>query len=106
VESLSVFGRYTRTNNDVEGWHFRLNRKARKSQLPFYLLIKLLHDEAIQVDITCQLVSENKLSRRERQKYRKEQVAIFSVWDKHINGLLSPFKLLKACSSDFRVGPK
>ena len=36
------------TNNDVEGWHLRLNRQASgKSQLPFYLLVKLLHKEAL-----------------------------------------------------------
>lgn len=35
------------SNNDVEGWHFRLNRQASgKSQLPSYILVKLLHKEA------------------------------------------------------------
>lgn len=41
-----VFGRSIRTNNDVEGWHHRLNKKARKGQLIFYLLVQLLHKEA------------------------------------------------------------
>ncbi|XP_078676410.1 uncharacterized protein LOC144913542 [Branchiostoma floridae x Branchiostoma belcheri] len=34
-----------RTNNDVEGWHTRLNLKAKKAALPLYLLIDLLHRE-------------------------------------------------------------
>ena len=32
-----------RTNNDVEGWHHRLNNRARRGQLQFYVLINLLH---------------------------------------------------------------
>ena len=36
----SVYGQAVRTNNDIEGWHNRINRRANgKSQLPFYLLI-------------------------------------------------------------------
>ena len=36
-----------RTNNDIEGWHLGLNRRAAgKSQLPLYLLISLLYREA------------------------------------------------------------
>ncbi|KAL3875495.1 hypothetical protein ACJMK2_033441 [Sinanodonta woodiana] len=46
VDSWSVYGRSIRTNNDVEGWHNRLNRRVRKGNLPFYLLITLLYKEA------------------------------------------------------------
>ena len=36
-----------RTNNDSEGWHNGLNRRASgRGQLPMYLLIKFLHKEA------------------------------------------------------------
>ena len=36
----SFYLQAVRTNNDVEGWHFHLNRGASgKSQLPFYLLL-------------------------------------------------------------------
>jgi len=34
----SVFGQSIRTNNDVEGWHYRMNHKGKRSSLPFYLL--------------------------------------------------------------------
>ncbi|KAG1675546.1 hypothetical protein GQR58_014656 [Nymphon striatum] len=37
LQSITVFGRSIRTNNDVEGWHNRINRRAKKSNLPFYL---------------------------------------------------------------------
>ena len=39
----SIFNQAVRTNNDVEGWHLRINSRARRSQLQFYVLIELLH---------------------------------------------------------------
>ena len=42
----SVFGKSVRTNNDVEGWHNRVNTHAQKSNLQFYLLIELMYKEA------------------------------------------------------------
>ena len=41
VPSWSVFNQAIWTNNDVEGWHHKLNWKARKGNLQFYLLITL-----------------------------------------------------------------
>ena len=71
-----------RTNNDVEGWYFRLNRQASgKSQLPFYLLVKLLHKEALLTSVQTGLESEKKLRRIQRNKYMKLQTKLFSLWD-------------------------
>lgn len=43
----SVFKQPIRTNNDIEGWHNALNRRADgQCRLQFYLLIELLHREA------------------------------------------------------------
>ena len=49
-ETWSVFNQSVRTNDDVEGWHRRLNGKAMKGQLNFYLLMQLLTSEAAVVD--------------------------------------------------------
>ncbi|MPD04759.1 hypothetical protein E2C01_100465 [Portunus trituberculatus] len=51
------------TNNVVKGWHHRINLKARKGQLNFYLLIKLLHDEAKLVTIQVYYLSDGKVLR-------------------------------------------
>jgi hypothetical protein len=40
---MSVFGKSVRTNNDVEGWHNRVNTHAQKCNLQFYLLIELMY---------------------------------------------------------------
>jgi len=45
-ECWSVYRRVIRTNNDVEGWHHRLNARARKNTLQFYVLVQLLYREA------------------------------------------------------------
>ena len=37
----SVFCQAVRTNNDVEGWHGKLNRHANKGNINFYLLAQL-----------------------------------------------------------------
>lgn len=52
-----------RTNNDVEGWHCRLNHKAKRASLNMYLLINLLHEESLLVDINLRLQDEGKICR-------------------------------------------
>ena len=92
----SVFGRSIRTNNDLEGWHNALNRRANgKSQLPFYLLIDLLHKEAKLALLQIRLVSEKKLKRIQRRKYRQLQNKIFCLWDQFNNGEKTARQLLK-----------
>ena len=42
ISSWCVFGQPIRTNNDVEGWHRRLNKKACDQTPPFYDLVRPL----------------------------------------------------------------
>ena len=57
----SIYMEKIRTNNDLEGWHHRLNYKAKRGQLQFYLLIELLHREGSLVTVQTKLVSTGKL---------------------------------------------
>ena len=60
-----------RTNNDIEGWHHALNRRAAgRCGLPFYLLVSLLNNEARLVSLQIRLVSERKLKRIQKAAYR------------------------------------
>ena len=44
MASWSVYGRPIRTNNDIEGWHKRLNNMAHSQQsVNLYKLVDLLH---------------------------------------------------------------
>lgn len=96
--SWSVYKRTVRTNNDVEGWHNRLNKTAGKSQLPFYVLLNILKNQAEDVDIALKLVSDRKLQRIQRKKYRTVQASIHSCWDRYCNGDLTTMELLNECS--------
>jgi len=65
----TAFMEPVRTNNDVEGWHRRLNQQAQRGQLAFYLLVRLLKNEADVVSLQARLVSAKKLKRFQRKKY-------------------------------------
>ena len=76
-ETWSVFGQVVRTNNDIEGWHGMLNRHAKRGNLNFYLMIRLLHEQALLVGMQVRLVSEEKLKRRQRKQYRQVEGKFF-----------------------------
>ena len=68
----------TRTNNDINGWHNALNRRASgRSGLAFYVLIELLHQEARLVEVQMRLVADRKLTRIQKKiKYRELQAKL------------------------------
>ena len=71
VKNWSVFMQPVRTNNDIEGWHNALNRRANgRCSLPFYVLIELPNREARLVEVQMRLVADHKLTRIQRKKYR------------------------------------
>jgi len=60
-----------RTNNDCEGWHYRLNAKAKHGRLNLYQLVQLLSTEASLVSIQVRLLSEGTTTRLQRSSYNK-----------------------------------
>ncbi|KAK4288761.1 hypothetical protein Pmani_038232 [Petrolisthes manimaculis] len=98
TENWSVFGRSIRTNNDVEGWHPKLNRRAKKGNLPFYLLISLLYSEANEIPNQVQLVKEGKLKRYQRKQVRKLQGRLMKQWEDYNEKKITTGQLLKKCS--------
>lgn len=97
--SWSVFNQSIRTNNDIEGWHNRLNKRAAgRCNLQFYLLVNLLHKEAKITSVHIRLVAEKKLRRIQRKKYKNLQGKLFTFWEEYGRGERSPYQLLKACA--------
>ena len=83
----SVFMEAARTNNDLEGWHNGLNRRAKgRSQLPLYVLIQLLHKESSLVSLQIRLASDRRLRRHQRTSYRKMQRRLFDLWKQYEEG--------------------
>ena len=95
----SVFMLSVRTNNDIEGWHHPLSRRAAgRCGLPFYLLVSLLHNEARLVSLQIRLVSERKLKRIQRAAYRQLQSRLFELWEAFNKREKSLKQLLKGCA--------
>ena len=94
----SIFQRSVQTNNDVEGWHRRLNHNARRARLPMYMLINLLHQESLFVTLQARLLSEKKLKRQQRRKFSNLQAKVFKYWEEFLKGDRTTRQLLRACS--------
>ena len=73
-----------RTNTDIEGYHRRLNSKARRGKLQFYLLTKLLRKEADLVDVTASLVSQGRVLRLQRKKTLSAQARVIFEWERFL----------------------
>lgn len=97
IAAWCVFNQPTRTNNDVEGWHRRMNKKANDEKPPFYVLIPLLHKEAKLLPIQMKLVSEGKLTRYQRTVARTNQAILFNIWEQYSAGSISTTRLLNQC---------
>lgn len=87
-----------RTNNDVEGWHRRLRSRARRGDLPLYMLIALLHDEAKVVQLQLRLLSENKLRKRARRKYAEINGKLWKLWGEFAAGTRTTSSMLRAAA--------
>jgi hypothetical protein len=99
----NVFDRSIRTNNDVEGWHHRLNNKARKGNLNFYVLLQVIHDEASLVTLHAQLLSDRKVLRQQQKKYTDEHGCMVKLWEEFKAGKRSPASLLKVIAHHVAV---
>ena len=91
--------RFISQGYDIEGWHNALNRGAgSRCRLLFYSLIELLDREARITAISIRLVSDKKLKRIQRKKYRELQAKLFSQWELYANRQKTAVQLLKVCS--------
>ncbi|XP_065928228.1 uncharacterized protein [Magallana gigas] len=97
ISSWCTFNQSIRTNNEVEGWHTRMNiQKARGSHnVPFYVLLDLLRKEADLLPLQRLLVDEGKLQRLQRKSSKLIQARIFRLWETYSSGDLSTSSLLK-----------
>lgn len=87
TESWSVFVRPTRTNNDVEGWHNRLNtsHKTGSGNKGRYTLAPLLHEESDCLPLNAQFISEGKLKKIQKKPNRTMEMYILDNWERYIN---------------------
>lgn len=75
-------------NNDLEGWHNRLNNVF-TDRMNFYLLVKSIFSESEAVDRGIRLVRREKMTRRERKQYKSLNACILSIWRKNRSGRMN-----------------
>jgi len=105
TSSLSAYGSSVLTNNDVEGWHNRLNSRCRRGNLDVYQLAPILFKdkEASYVSLQASLVSEARLRRHQRKTYQRLQGRLAAVWSAYAAGQLSTSALLRKCARIYAV---
>ncbi|XP_046563982.1 uncharacterized protein LOC124272806 [Haliotis rubra] len=94
ITSWSVYGMTVRTNNDCEGWHKKVNQAAGKRNLEFFLLVNLLHKEALYVPQVPQLLAWDQLSRHQSRKTRAFNQQIQDIWTEYSQGIKTPSQTL------------
>lgn len=92
----TVYRQAVRTNNDVEGWHHRVNGKAGHRGCTFYKLVPLLLHEAKLVETR---VSSENLFRDVRQSSSATQKKLTEAWEQYDAGQLSTGHFLRLCGT-------
>lgn len=80
------------------GWHRRINTKAGRADLCFYVLVPLLRGEAKVVDQQIRLVSHHLLTRLHRARYEKIHGKLFTIWDQYEDEEITTSQMLRKCS--------
>ena len=99
VNSPSRTQRVVRTNNDVDGWHYRLNSQSPHDRPNLYVLLGLLHKEATLLPLKVKLVSQKKIYRRQRKEHRSREEKLRKLWDEYAmaNRTLTTLTFLDEC---------
>ncbi|XP_078330619.1 uncharacterized protein LOC144624615 [Crassostrea virginica] len=99
VRNWCVFMASVRTNNDLEGWHNRINSRINsRGPVPFYLLLQELYKEATAIPMQARLLTEGTLERLHRKQATRLNGKLFQLWEHYNNGDISTTKLLRKCS--------
>ncbi|KAH3739925.1 hypothetical protein DPMN_046615 [Dreissena polymorpha] len=101
---INIVSKYT-TYFFLSGWYRRINTRAGRFDLGFYLLVPLLRREADRVDLTIRLVSEHALTLVHRKKYKEIHGRLFLIWQRHEDDETTTTQLLRACSRITCLGP-
>nr|XP_034315216.1 uncharacterized protein LOC117685079 [Crassostrea gigas] len=100
IHHWSVFMTSIRTNNDVGGWHNRLNTSVvTRGSVPFYHLLLVLHREATNITVQMKMVSEGKMQRFQRKRTLQVEGRVFKLWNNYCERSITASELLTGCAS-------
>ncbi|KRY28672.1 hypothetical protein T01_12879 [Trichinella spiralis] len=96
----NVYNVNIRTNNDLEGWHFKMNRLAGKRHLGFYELLQLLIDEQGSTETLIQQVTSGRVTANDLQvknkKYEELQQRITALTAEYDGGTRTMEQFLRS----------
>ncbi|XP_053398907.1 uncharacterized protein LOC128556928 [Mercenaria mercenaria] len=98
IESWCVFRYRIRTNNDVEGWHNRLNSDCGYRSLSFYRMVPALRKQALDTEIDIDELLDHGVGRQQRRQTRHCEKEISELWDQYEKKELSATKFLQGIS--------
>ncbi|CAD5126367.1 DgyrCDS14511 [Dimorphilus gyrociliatus] len=98
----SIYQCAIRTNNDVEGFHNRLNGNVGVN-VSFYSVIDELKREADLIAAYQRMLSEKKILRYQRKFYKNLQNKIFSIWERFEKHEITSSEVLVKCSELYLV---
>jgi hypothetical protein len=91
-----VFNQHVRTNNDAEGWHNRINERAR-TKMNFYELVPKLFSEAKMIPLQKRLLCRDRILKRCRKVTAGVNAKLIELWD-YYPAFISCKQLLKKVS--------
>ena len=97
---ISSYQRMVRTNNDLEGYHNRLNLRsivAAKKHVSIPNLIKVLYEEAKLVKIRYKMVSSSNVMMHRKKKTLEVQAKLCELWDQYDGEVITRQELMEGC---------
>ena len=91
------FNQISRTNNDAEGWHNRVNSRSRQTELNFYELVSRLFDEAKTIPLQVKLMCQDIIMQYVRMETNELHFKLFNIWDSYIAKEFRTDVLLEKC---------
>ena len=70
VSTISVYGLAVRTNTDTEASHRTLNKCVGEAHINIYKLVNIIHEMAVDLKLTCAMVSMHKISRQQKTVFK------------------------------------
>ncbi|KRX36757.1 hypothetical protein T05_2723 [Trichinella murrelli] len=96
----NVYNVNIRTNNDLESWHFKMNRLAGKRHFGFYELLQLLIDEQGSTETLNQQVTSGRVTASDlhikNKKYEELQQRITALTAEYDGGTRTLQQFLRA----------
>lgn len=97
--SWSNYKRTVRTNNDVEGWHQRLNGSSPVAHPNMYFLIFLLQGETDRFPVQIRQVAQDQVIRRCRKETALKNARLAKLWEEYDAKTKTTSQFLRDCGA-------